>query len=417
MSEELVKEDDAPVVPNASPAYYRIFVASILNDGWLVYTDQVSENGPFSGNATVLSDRKFTGQGLSASTTIDGYVSLVAQAQGSHELIYFAERKLGEEGKRFAEEIDLGKPAGMSSASTALLCMGLNGLANVFALDSGSAGAVWWKYHNPPGTETRTETVTPPGTDTPIEVTVEVRVPPTKPWSDWVDLAGGLKQVTATNNADGRLILAGLNASGGPFLNMQTSDNPSTAEHWTGWRSLVDGSVVSFDQLEMAMDANALVHIFARHGSRIYMKVQTEVSSESFTDWVLFAVFDHPIQTIAVANNDDGGLYVAAHVGEGMESPIYSTHQIDNSTRHWTAPRIATFMREPGPVDIELFPNADTELSMFVLNTRSHDLNYTRQSADGFWLSGWKPVGEKLASFSVTQDVTPNPSLRLVGNS
>ena len=408
MSVEETFEDATPVIPNASPAYYRIFVAVVLSDGSLAYTDQVSENGPFSGNGTPLSDDKFVAAGLCASTTLDGYVSLIAQAKDTHDLTYFAERKQDEGGSRFVDPVNLGKPATVSSSTTAILTDGFNGLANVFALSADPDNSIWWKYQNPPTITSTTETVTPPGTDTPVEVTADVRVPPSEPWSDWMQIPGAMTSITATNNADGRLILAGLKSEIYPYLNFQDGDDPLSVDSWSGWNPLVDGSVVSVEQLELAMDARSIVHIFARNGSRIYMKTQTQVSKNAFTDWVLFADFEDAIQTIAVSNNDDGSLYVAVHVGTGMDSPIYTMHQSASTPGHWTTPRRAIYMREAGGTAVSLFPNADMQLSMFVCNLSTQKLNYTMQAAGEFWQAGWTPLGEKVVNFSVTQDVTPS---------
>jgi hypothetical protein len=406
-SEHLI--DDDPITPAASPSYYRVFIAAILDDGQLVYSDQITENGPFTSTATRLGTTSYAPAPLSAWTTLDGYVSILAQDKSTHNLTYLAENRAAT-GDRFAHPVDLGRPAGVSAFGNSLLTTGLNGLTNVFALSNAKDGTIWWKYENPAKIVETVEFVTPPGVDEPVQVVANIAYPPDQPWSDWVQLPGASSRLTACANADGRIILCSVNSGRAPYINFQTGTDPLDPEIWAGWQPMIDGMVVGLDQIEMAMDANSLVHIFGRSGSRIYMKVQHGVNSDSFSDWVLFAAFDAQIQDIAVSHTAGGGLYVAAHIGSGNDSPIYATYQVADQTHHWTTPRVVAFMRGTGPTAMSLFPNADGSLNMFLYNGADRTLSYTAQESGTFWRTGWTPLGEKVANFAVTQDVTPSAS-------
>ena len=407
MSIEQPIDDATPVMPDASVSYYRVFIAAVQDDGALVYSEQATENGPFTSTATRLGTASYAATPLSAWTTLDGYVSILAQDKTTHNLTYIAENKdAGTD--RFANPVDLGRPSGVNAFGDSLLTTGLNGLTNVFALSQGKDGQIWWKYENPPQIVETVQFVIPPGMTDPVQVVAQTAYPPEQPWSDWVQMPGASSRLTACANADGRIILCSVNSNREPYINFQTGTDPLAPEIWAGWQPMIDGSVVGIDQIEMAMDGASLVHIFGRSGSRIYMKAQTDVNSDTFSDWVLFAAFEQQIQDIAVSFCADGGLYVAAHVGSGNDSPIYATYQVANQTHHWTTPRVATFMHGTGPTAISLFPNADGALNMFLYNGADRTLSYTAQESGVFWRTGWSPIGEKVANYAVTQDVTPS---------
>ena len=77
--------------------------------------------------------------------------------------------------------------------------------------------------------------VTPPGTHTPITVTVNGTVPPQTPWSDWFKLPGGLGQLKALRGADGRIILFGTNPGGNLYRSEQKVAKATQPNDWTGW--------------------------------------------------------------------------------------------------------------------------------------------------------------------------------------
>ncbi|MCE8006328.1 hypothetical protein [Aestuariivita sp.] len=388
---------------DVEPSYFRIFVGAIDTDGHLVYVDQTSENGPFADSFTTLTDLSFESTPLQASTTMDGYVSLLAEQKDTHHLIYVAENQEPNAPERFNLPVDLGIPPSVSAFHDTKLINGLNGRPNVFGTSANKDGAIWWKFMNPYQVETVTETVIPPGTDTPIEVTVEVPALPSQPWSDWIQIPGSLVSITATQNADGRLIIGGLNANKTPFINFQNSDRPQKPESWIGWQD-VSGYVGELEQLELAIDGNALVHIFGAVGSNIYMRVQTATAEDTFTDWVLLAGFDADIQDFAVGVSANNGLYLTAQVGSGQASPIYATHQTGSDLSEWTTPAVIAFAQSDS--QYALHPNANRALSLFALDTRANMIDYTTELRPSLWQAGWTRIGTNLTSMAITQDVT-----------
>ncbi|WP_417673772.1 hypothetical protein [Roseibium sp.] len=385
-----------------SPSYFRIFVGAIDGQGHLVYKDQVNENGPFADNFTQLTDNTYKPATLRAALTMEGYVSLIAEATGTQSLLYLAESPGSEATNRFRKPVDLGKPSSVSAFQDTVLLRGLNGLSNVFGL--GADDTIWWKYKNSYTVGQETVTTIPPGTETPIEVTVAVAKPPTQPWSDWQQLPGALKTVRATNNADGRIILVGLNEAQVPYLNFQSSDRPFLPEGWEGWQD-IQGSLSGFEQIEIAIDGDGFVYIFGRIGANIYKKVQTEMSGNVFTDWLLFAAFDLPIQTFAVGASSNDGLYLAAQVGSGAGSPIYGIRQTTGAHSAWTTPTVIAYA--PGNLELNLYGEADQKLILFALDTESRELSYILQQLPDHWSANWTGLGSFVADFTVTHDITP----------
>ncbi len=388
------------------PSYFRICFAAITPDGALEYKDQTQENGGFDASFTRLTQASYAPGRLNASLTQEGYVALLAENNQSGNLIYIRESRNGDAPQRFADPLDLGKPDGVPEFLDTVLINGLTGRQNVFVTSSAASNAIWWKFQNPNTVKKETVTVVPPGTETPIEVTVPVEVSPSQPWADWQTLPGGLCSLAAVQNADGRIILTGINADKVPYLNFQSSDRPFLPEGWEGWQNIA-GGLTGFEQLACGIDGHALVHVFARIGSRIYMKAQTEVGGSTFSGWSLFASFDAPVLSMSVAVAPNDGLYVAAQVGSGADCPIYASYQTGSADKNWSAPRIIA--HAPGPSTIVLQPNADTFLSLFALNTSTSEASYITQQSLDHWSGTWTSLGGPLSAIALTRDITPNP--------
>lgn len=408
MSVDFITPDETPgSEAAASPTHFRIFIAAINTKGKLVYTEQDTENGAFGGKFIELTDGKYDPSTLQASTTKDGHVALLAQEQQkkTNHLSYIAEKQQSDNGDRFDHPVNLGLPSSITAFQDTKLIRGLDGLDNVFGTSTEDDPSIWWKFRNPDTTKTITESVIPPGTDQAVNITVEVAAPPEEAWSDWIQIPGSLKTITATDDASGRLMIAGLNSDATPYINVQTGIDPFSLNGWKGWQD-IGGSLGKVDQIKLAIDGNALVHIFARVGSNIYMRSQTNVSEDTFTDWMLFAAFDKPVQNIAVATYSNDGLYLTAQVGNGHGSPIYGTHQTGPELTHWTTPTIIAFAQRD--YQLMLQPNADTQLSLFALDKKDQVLEYTNQLAPDFWQAGWQGLGQGILRIAVTGDITPS---------
>ncbi|POF29616.1 hypothetical protein [Roseibium marinum] len=394
-------------IVHTAPSYFRIFVAAVSPDGELEYKDQKSENGPFYNYFTRLTQSAYATDRLNASVTQEGYVALLAQDAQSANLIYLHESNTPDAANRFADPEDLGKPDGVTGFTDTALINGLTGRQNIFATSSAAGNALWWKYQNVNRIEQKTITVVPPGTDTPIEITVPVEVPPDRPWSDWLQIPGALCSLAPVQNADGRIIMFGMDSDAVPYMNFQSSDHPFLPEKWEGWQD-IRGGLTGFEQLVGCIDGNALVHVFARIGSRIYMKVQEEVSSNTFSEWVLFGSFSAPVHTMTVAVSSNDGLYLAAQVGSGPNSPVYGSYQTGGADRNWSALRIIAHVKSDSTLVLQ--SNADENLSLFALDSSSGNAFYLNQLSLDHWSAVWNSLGDNpLSAIALTQDITPNP--------
>src|SRR5262249_2783338 len=130
--------------------------------------------------------------------------------------------------------VSLGTPSG-SPAGFNFLAMAFDADGRVEVFGTGNNDTIWWKYQNPNRIVSKTITITPPGTDTPMTITVNEVAPPLTPWSDWFQIPGQLRPIKALRNADGRIILFGINRDGHLYRNEQKVARALQPSDWAGW--------------------------------------------------------------------------------------------------------------------------------------------------------------------------------------
>ncbi|WP_420004420.1 hypothetical protein [Arenibacterium sp. LLYu02] len=393
--------------PGVQPSDTRIFFSGITADGGLDYIDQSDENGAFNSAATRLSALPFQPQHLNLSLTQDGYLGILAidAARGTPTFIH--ENREASAPTRFSAPLDLGLPSGVSTCLDTALVNGVTGRLSVFLTSAASDNAIWWRYQNPNTITEETLTVVPPGTETPVEITVPVQQPPEQLWGDWQQLPGALCQITTTQNGDNRIVLAGINAAGSAYLTLQSSERPLLPEGWLAWQD-ISGGLSGFEQLLCATDGAALVHIFARIGTSIYMRVQTGVGSNSFSDWVLFAAFPDAVGDMAVALSSVGGLYLVAQVGSGPGFAVYAKYQLGCGGADWSTPQVIAQLT--GDSTLALQANANTALSLFALDKATGVASTLTQHSLAHWNIAWTTLTGSYATIATAQDVTPSPA-------
>ena len=188
----------------------RLMVVAIMaSSSQLVYRAQTKPNGPWEANWTPIDTTQTYGV-MASGTTGDGRVAVVAQPSNPTALFYIDE-KANSAVQAWNAPVNLGKPAGINAFANLAMALDADARLEVFGTDTN--GGIWWKYQNPDRIVQKTITVTPPGTTTPITVTVDETAPPLTPWSDWMQLPGELVQLSALRNADGRIILFGLSSA------------------------------------------------------------------------------------------------------------------------------------------------------------------------------------------------------------
>ncbi len=393
--------------PAAPPSYTRIFFAGITGDGALDYIDQSGENGGFNSAPTRLSTLTFQPQHLNISLTQDGYLGVLAINAAGGTPTYIHENREASASTRFSAPLDLGLPSGVSTCLDTAMVNGVTGRLNVFLTSGDADNAIWWRFQNPNTVTEETLTVVPPGTETPVEITVPVEQPPTQLWGDWLQLPGALCQITTTQTGDNRILLAGINVAGSAYLTLQSSERPLVPEGWLAWQD-ISGGLTGFEQLLCATDGTALVHIFARIGTSIYMRVQDSVGSPSFSDWVLFATFPDAVGDMAVALSSVGGLYLVAQVGSGPGCPVYAKYQLGQGGPEWSTPQVIAQLS--GDSTLALQANANTALSLFALDLGTGAASTLTQQSLAHWGIAWSGLAGSYATIAVKQDVTPNPS-------
>ena len=124
----------------------------------------------------------------------------MAQASPPTALFYIDE-KANADPQAWNATVSLGKPAGVKAFAYLAMAVDADARVEVFGT-ARTDGTIWWKYQNPNRIVQKTVTITPPGTNTPITVTVNEIEPPQTPWSDWMQLRAS-RTDQALRNADG----------------------------------------------------------------------------------------------------------------------------------------------------------------------------------------------------------------------
>ncbi|TIT48070.1 MAG: hypothetical protein E5W64_15580, partial [Mesorhizobium sp.] len=151
--------------------------------GRLIQKAQVAPNGawpaawsPIAAGAWVI---------MTAGLTKDGRVAVVAQPTGTTNLSFITE-----DANQVGPVVGIGAPPGATSYQKLSMARDADGRVEIFLTDN--QGRIWWIYQNPDVIVQVQKTITPPGTTTPIVVTVDELRPPAQPWSAWIQLTGQL---------------------------------------------------------------------------------------------------------------------------------------------------------------------------------------------------------------------------------
>ncbi|KZL12668.1 hypothetical protein PsAD2_03975 [Pseudovibrio axinellae] len=401
--EEIIPEFFSP--PEEQPsAYFRIFIAAINRDGNLAYTEQMAQDGKFSKEFKPLTNLAYDHETLSAFTTANGDVALLAKQADKDSLVYVSEKRNGTSTDRFFAPYDLGMPPDATALRYTEVIHGLNGKVNIFAGNTSDDGQLWWKYQNPNVIKEEIQYVTPPGSNEPIEVHAQVEAQPDVPWSAWHPISAYMEMLSSANNADGRIILAGLDSEGIPYLNFQSSQDPFAEESWLGWQDISGGNL-SLSDIKIANDTDGRVYLFGVAGKSVYLKHQMQLGQDQFTPWMHFSRFDKSVSQLLLGMTADGGIYFLAKTGDQKRSLLYGCHQIPGELNLWTQPAVIETCG--GDSILAMHPNANSKLSLFAFSPRDQQLSYSTQASPGFW-EVFSSIGGPVTNFAVTADITPN---------
>jgi hypothetical protein len=390
----------------------RLMVVAIKGgiNGQLVYRAQTKPNGPWEANWTPI-ERTQTFNAMAAGRTGDGRVAVVAQPTSNAGVLYIDEKEdtLNQD---WNAPVNLGKPPGVTQFHFLATAYDTDGRVEVFGTDSSQG--IWWKYQNPKRVVQKTVTITPPGTKTPITVTVDELAPPLTPWSDWFRLPGGLGQIKALRNADGRIILFGTNPGNNLYRSEQRIPRATQPGDWTGWVQM-DNPVSGKIQLRTMAPArdgagavNLFVIGFASH--QIYHTRQSPPGAQTWTGWSTPGLIRDGMQMVAAGIDGDDHLVV---VGTDLKQFHNMTMQFDIEAQQWSS-WIA--FATGGPVWTALAYNADGRLTFF-----SHTITgMPPPNYGGLWCTSqmafdsteWELAWTELAAdgihdYAVVRDLTP----------
>ncbi len=388
-----------------SLTHYRVLIGGITTTGHLVYNEQLKENSGFYPEFSRVNDLLYSPAGFQASTTKDGYVTLLAQHETEQDLLYIVEDGTRNNSSRWARPDHLGMPSGLSKFTATAIHHGRDGLVNIFGTAPDESSKTWWKFQNPNQIMTKEKEVIPPGSHEPILVRVKVAEPPEFIWSGWHELSKAMSVLSAASLSGSRIILAGLDQSGEAWIRAQTAKDAHKVEGWGDWQNIQDGLAL-FQQVEIASNTGGLISIFARSDNNIYMKQQCRIGECDFTPWALFASLGERLSTIALGTYKNGGLYVVAQAGDRRTGPIFASYQTGESLDRWSP--FSLIAADLDCSQLVLQPGSNSDLYLFALSSDRQRLGYIRQITEDFWSVRWTPLACDLENFAVTTDVTPH---------
>jgi hypothetical protein len=390
----------------------RLMVVAIqATTGQLVYKAQTKPNGPWGANWTTI-DTTHIYVFMAAGLTGDGRVAVVAQPNAGPGLVYIDE-KPNTSTQQWNAPVDLGRPTPTTSFINLSTAFDADGRVEVFATDN--TNAIWWKYQNPSQIVQKVVRVTPPGTTTPIDVTVDVVVPPATPWSNWFQIPGGLVEIKALRNADGRIILFGINSAGHLYRNEQKVARALQPGDWAGWVQMdspVSGTFLP-GTMAPSLDRFGAVNLFAiNNNNQILHARQAPPCTATWTGWSTPGIIKGGVRAVAAGTDGDDHLVV---VGTDWDLWHNMTMQLGVEAQQWS-PWTAVSIFSGAAPRTALDYNADGRLALFSqLPPGSPGPN-----AGGLWLKSqmafdsteWEWEYTMLAAnnirqYAVVRDLTP----------
>jgi hypothetical protein len=389
----------------------RLMVVAINAGGRLVYRAQTKPNGPWEANWTTI-DNARTYAGMAAGLTGDGRVAVVGQQPSGAP--FYIDEKPNTLSQEWNTPFNLGTPAG-SPAGLNFLALSSDADGRVEVFGTGLNDTIWWKYQNPSQIVQKVVRVTPPGTGTPIDVTVDVVVPPATPWSNWLQIPGGLRQIKALRNADGRIILFGINSNGHLYRNEQKVARALQPGDWAGWVQMDTPGSGTFQGTSMApsVDRAGAVNLFViNNNNQILHARQAPPCTATWTAWTTPGLIKGGVGSVAAGIDGDDHLVVVATDASISSAPLHHvTVQTDVEAQQWSGWTI--FSGDSGAAQTALDYNADGRLTFFSHRIGAGTLGGLRfLSQTAFDSTEWDWGYTELAAnginqYAVVRDLTP----------
>jgi hypothetical protein len=393
----------------------QLMAVAVFAGGTLKYRSQAYPNGPWTSDWIAVGTGKYRAMG--AGITRDGRVAVAAQnTNGSVDYIAEAADKSptgpkpGGKGETvWAQPVNLGAPRG----SLMQIALGRDGDGRVEIFGVDNDFNVWWIYENPDRMVDKTITVTPPGTTTPITITVQELAPPEKPWGDWVKLSGQLVgYMSLATNADGGIAVFGLTAPGkdpiGLAYNEQRQGTALTAEDWSGWTRLAPDAPLPLAWLATKLDDEGAINAFFVDATGQVGRIrQTPPASRTWSRTSRPGYMLSGFVNVAPGIDADGHFMLAATSDNG---PIYINQQLNVAQAQWSG--WMPIMPAQNVRVLTLDYNADGRLTLFRRDTMSNALTLTSQVAVNSteWDAAWTQLAAKdVIVAAIVRDLTPSP--------
>ncbi len=391
----------------------RLMVVAIeASTSKLVFKAQTAPNGPWADQWGQV-DTGHAYSLMAAGITRDGRVAVAAQAAGNGPVFYIDEMLDQSPGvESWNPPVDIGMPAGVGTIQSLAMERDADGRVEIFAV--AAQGTIWWQYQNPDQIVERQVTITPPGTDTPIVVTVQEKVPPATPWSGWIQLPGGLASISASRQGDGRIVLFGINAQLNLYRSQQQGPQPKAAGDWSAWVQMdtpASGGIAGVSPVVGPLGALNLFALTSR-GQVIHSR-QKPAGTDNWTAWATPGYSRSGVTTLAAGIQGDGDIVLVA--SDQAKVNCFNA-QWDAVTQNWSGWR--DFSSTDWPTQLMLNYNADGRVSVF-----SHWMLPPNVGVGGLWTlsqvaidsSEWEIWWTQLApggirQFAVVRDLTPPAS-------
>ncbi|TPK58184.1 hypothetical protein FJ546_24125 [Mesorhizobium sp. B2-4-19] len=374
--------------------------------GRLIQKAQAAPNGSWPSAWSIIAPGAWII--MTAGLTKDGRVAVVGQPSGTTNLSFITEdaNQIGPI-EKWNPPVGIGAPPGVASYQKLTMANDADGRIEIFLTDN--QGRIWWIYQNPDQIAQVQKTITPPGTTTPIVVTVDQLAPPAKPWSDWIQIPGGLVAITAIRQADGRIALFGINSGLHLYRCQQTKAQALKAADWTQWAQIDTGQTGGFIEMAPVVGPLGATNLFAltQNGQVLHTR-QKPAGSDTWTQWATTGYSRVPKSGLAAGIQGDGDIVL---VSSDQQRVLAFNAQWDAATQNWSGWRdfgVSLFATR-----LTLNYNADGRLALFslmVMPNGTNSLGTVSQMAidSSEWEYNWTLLTEdNLKQIVVVRDLTP----------
>ncbi|WP_432288566.1 hypothetical protein SLT36_29335 (plasmid) [Aminobacter sp. BA135] len=324
----------------------RLMVVAIDGGSNLVQKAQNGPNGPWAKAWTPVAPGTYAI--MATGLTRDGRVAVVAQPSGGPQLVFITEdaNQVGPI-EKWNPPVNIGAVPGATGYQSMSMARDADGLIEIFVVTAN--GQIWWIRENPPKLVEKTVTVTPPGTDKPITVTVQEQAPPDKPWSDWQQIpaawspyrpsarATGASSCSASIRVSTSIVASNLSRARRPSPSGRLGDDEHVDDRHVCRHGAGDGP------------GGGLNFFGLTSNGQVVHTRQQPAGSDTWTPWATPGFSRTPIYTLASGIQGDNDIVLV-----GSDRSFVHQFNAQNSarTQNWTGWR--DFSNSDGNVEFKL---------------------------------------------------------------